>query len=124
MIDVSSIRRTLNRLAEWLSQRLSSSPGVSAATASISKSHRYRLVVFCAAIFFIALGVRWLHWQDDAATTGASLSSLANRYQTQAEGILEDGGLFFPTGESETVGIQRLVHPPGYPLFIAVVYKV
>jgi hypothetical protein len=124
MIDISLIRRTLNRLTEWLSQRLAPADITSTTNAVSSKKSSLSFAFFCLLIFLIALGVRFFQWQDNPATIGESLSSLVNRYQTQAEGILEDGNILIPAAESETIGIQRLVHPPGYPILIATVYKI
>src|SRR5688572_27399045 len=106
MTATFSIRQILKPTSEWLSQRLSNGDHTAAAN-----RQPYRRVIFCLLIFFIAFGVRLFHWQDDPVTLNASLSSLVNRYQTQAQGILENEGILFPATESPDVGIQRLVHP-------------
>jgi hypothetical protein len=124
MKDTSSIRRTLNHLIEWLFHRLSPTDKTSTKGARASKKYSLMFVGLCLLIFIVAFGVRFFQWQDNPATIGESLSSLVNRYQTQAEGILEDGGILFPAAAPETVGIQRLVHPPGYPILIATVYRI
>jgi hypothetical protein len=124
MIDISSIRRILKRLIEWLASRFSPVDNVSNTDVPAVKKYSPVNLFFCLLIFIAAFGVRFFQWQDNPATIGESLSSLVNRYQTQAEGILEDGSILIPATDPENTGIQRLVHPPGYPILIAAVYKI
>jgi hypothetical protein len=124
MIDFSSIRRILKQLTEWLSRNLSAVDSAAVPNTGATEKYFPALGVCCLLIFVTALGVRFFQWQDNPATIGESLGSLINRYQSQAQGILEDGRILIPDSQAEPVGIQRLVHPPGYPILIAAVYKI
>lgn len=124
MMDTTSIRRTLDCFRIWLSQRLSPTDKAPDTNTAAAKKYYSVFFISCLLIFFTALGVRFFQWQDNPATIGESLGSLMVRYQNQAQGILENEGILIPATEPETTGIQRLVHPPGYPILIAAVYKV
>jgi len=78
-----------------------------------------RRIVICALIFLAALGVRFLHWQDQRQNIGGAQASLISRYKQQAQRMLDGDGLLFPRDYEQHSSIHLLVHPPGYSLFIA-----
>ena len=90
-----------------------------------SRSHltRVHFGVICTAIFLSALGVRLLYWQDYQLNIGADQSGLVSRYHQQAQRMLEGDGILYPTGYEQHRSIQLLVHPPGYSIFIATIFK-
>jgi len=102
-----------SRSLAWLSQHLAS-PG--------ARTRRSRLIVTGAIIFLAALGVRLIHWQDYQLNIGSDQSSLASRYQQQAQRMLDGDGILYPTGYRQHSSVQLLVHPPGYSIFIATVF--
>ena len=106
-----------NRLSAWLSARLTP-PAAQAARAATGLS-RVQRGLLCAAIFFAALGVRFLQWQDYQQRVGSDMGSLAHRYQKQAQSMLDGGGILFPSDYAQPGNVQLLVHPPGYSIFIA-----
>lgn len=105
--------------ANWVRERLSPAPPVNK---DAVKARRWRLLVLSAVIFAAAFGIRAFHRADDPHTLNDSLGSLVRRYQNQADGVLAGEGVLFPRVESESGHIQKLVHPPGYPIFVASVY--
>jgi hypothetical protein len=112
--------RAFGSLRCWLSNRLAAP--ASGSTAASQKIGRSRLAVACAFIFLLAFGVRLLHWQDDQLNIAAE-RSLAGRYKQQAQRMLDGNGILYPTGYKENSNAQLLVHPPGYSIFIAIVFR-
>lgn len=116
--------RVFGPVRDWLSDRLAA-PGLRGAgvpIASAQKPRRIWLAVACAIIFLLASGVRLLHWEDYQLNIGADQSSLVSRYQQQAQRMLDGDGILYPTGYKENSNPQLLVHPPGYSVFIAIVF--
>lgn len=90
-----------------------------------SSRPRLRLVTACAVVFLLALGVRFLHWQDSRAETGqrdARMSAIARRYESEAQRILKEGGVLFPRTPVDPGDARLILHPPGYPAVIAATY--
>jgi dolichyl-phosphate-mannose-protein mannosyltransferase len=106
---------------DWLSTCLASR-GADVPTASARKSRRIRLAVACAIIFLLAAGARLLHWEDYQLHIGADQNGLVRRYQQQAQRMLDGDGVLFPTGYQQHSSAQLIVHPPGYSVFIAIVF--
>lgn len=87
-----------------------------------SSSTPYNLVLICAAIFLIALGVRLLHWQDNRQSF--PFIGMTGEYKAHAL-VLVAGNLDgFLRGPDPPGDANVVKHPPGYPLFMAAVYKV
>lgn len=105
-------------MREWLSARLAISVPRDHAAAS---QRRVRLAVACALVFLITAGVRLLHWQDSHPSSG--LGSLTHRYLNHAEQMLDGEGILFPRDYDQPTNAQLLVHPPGYSIFAAAVFK-
>ena len=104
--------QSLSRASAWLLQTISS-PEI---------RPRRRLIVTGALIFLAAIGVRLLHWQDYRLNIGADQSGLVSRYKQQAQRMLDGDGILYPTGYQQHRSVQLIVHPPGYSIFIAMVY--
>lgn len=111
-------------LRYWLSDRLAviGPEGAGVPITWERKSGRIRLAVGCAIIFLLASGVRLLHWEDYQLNIGADQSSLVSRYQQQAQRMIDGDGILYPTGYRQNSNAQLLVHPPGYSVFIAMVF--
>ncbi len=110
---------------DWLSKRLS----LQACTDENSqrkKSQRLKILM-AGLIFMLALGVRFLHWQDshfEIVSSKSSLSGVYDRYKKEATRMLEEGGLLFPTAPPKEGDARMLVHPPGYAILLAAIYKI
>jgi hypothetical protein len=86
-----------------------------------------RVAALCLGVFLAALGVRALHWQDSHVETVASKTSLMGvfeRYKKEARRMLEDGRILFPEQPPERGDARMLVHPPGYSMLLAAIYRV
>ena len=93
-----------------------------------TKLARTRLLAICAVIFFTAVGVRLLYWQDNYAElsrgrTDSGLQLVAFFYYDQARRILDDGGILFPRNPVDPGDATVLTHPPGYSILMAAVFK-
>src|SRR5262245_12188483 len=85
---------------------------------------RYRQIVLAGTVIFLtAFTVRLIHLQDYQLNIAAVQGSLAGRYKQQAQRMLDGNGVLYPTGYRENSNAQLLVHPPGYSIFIAIVYR-
>ena len=115
----NSTPKPFDSLRAWLSARLAISvPGDKAK----APQRRVKLAVACATVFLIAVGVRLLHWQDSHLSSG--LESLTHRYLKHADQMLKGDGILFPRDSDEPTNVQLLVHPPGYSMFAAAVFRI
>ncbi|HEX8088342.1 MAG TPA: glycosyltransferase family 39 protein, partial [Blastocatellia bacterium] len=92
----------------------------------LKRLSRAQLGVVCAIIFFSAATVRLLRFQDvrgDLDRKGAMLKDLINPYWKEAERILRDGRLLFPLEYPDSGDARLILHPPGYPIALAAIFK-
>jgi Dolichyl-phosphate-mannose-protein mannosyltransferase len=105
--------------AEWLT-------GLLTRRATPTTSRRWLTLSICAGIFLIAVGVRWLHWQDSHVWIVSGKSSLAGvyeRYRKEAERMIEERRILFPRERPAEGDARMLAHPPGYPILLAILLK-
>ncbi|MEK6323700.1 MAG: glycosyltransferase family 39 protein [Acidobacteriota bacterium] len=103
----------------WLAARLQG-PG------DAQKAVRTTLAATCAVIFFSALGVRLLYWQDNAVQMSIedTLSrNMALQYRREARRILEQGTILFPREQVDPGDARMIIHPPGYSMVMAASFK-
>jgi 4-amino-4-deoxy-L-arabinose transferase-like glycosyltransferase len=74
-------------------------------------------------IFFVALGVRLLCWHDARFETTKVQTSVTNNYKSLARLLIENGAGSFFDPRSTTNNPDLLGHPPGYPIFLAALYR-
>ncbi len=89
---------------------------------------RPRLIAICAVIFLTALGIRLLYWQDNYAELSrgkrdSGLQLVSFFYYDHAQRILEDGRILFPRNPPDSGDATLLLHPPGYPILMAGIFK-
>jgi hypothetical protein len=87
---------------------------------------RTQFTLICAAILVSTAGVRLLHLQDSSVEIVAgknSLSGVFNRYQKEARRMLDEGGILFPRERPALGDARMLVHPPGYAILLAAIYR-
>jgi dolichyl-phosphate-mannose-protein mannosyltransferase len=85
---------------------------------------RRQLITSCVVIFLIAFGVRLLHWDDTRAEINRAdteLVKLGRQYRLEAQRMREEGGFLFPR-EHDPADARMLLHPPGYPLVVTLLY--
>jgi hypothetical protein len=76
----------------------------------------------CVVIFGLAAGVRALHWKDSHVMITRSTTSLMgvfNRYRKEADRILAEGSILFPSQQPAPGDARMLAHPPGYSILLA-----
>ena len=83
---------------------------------------RARLIILCAAVFLVALGVRALHWQD--SQHAFIYEGMAVEYKMHALLLYEGDVTRFVRGDEWPLQASIIKHPPGYPLLLAAVYSV
>jgi 4-amino-4-deoxy-L-arabinose transferase-like glycosyltransferase len=83
---------------------------------------RLRLLSFALLVFFVALGVRLLAWQDVRFETVRAQYGVTANYKFAARAIVEGGPGAFLSRTSPLAEAGTLGHPPGYPFFLALVY--
>jgi hypothetical protein len=74
-------------------------------------------VLFCGAIFLLALGVRYLTWQDNYRDIWKVQTSVSEGYKDSARQLAAGD---FKTFVSD---INHFGHPPGYPILLAAIFK-
>jgi hypothetical protein len=87
---------------------------------------RVWLAAIGTAILLSALGIRLLYWQDkhvEIVGGKAALSGVFNRYQKEARRMLDEGGILFPRERPASGDARMLVHPPGYSILLAAIYR-
>jgi hypothetical protein len=82
-----------------------------------SSTTRKQALLICLALFLFAFAVRTLTWQDEHRDAWKVQTSVTHRYQESARQLVN--------GEFKTflTDVQRLGHPPGYPIVLAVIAK-
>src|SRR5258707_7063674 len=85
---------------------------------------RLRIVLAIAIIFVTSLGVRLLCWNDVRYEARKVQSGVTSNYKHLAHLLRENGAGSFFDPASTTSDPYLLGHPPGYPIFLAVVFRV
>lgn len=85
--------------------------------------NRRRLALICLSIFFIATGVRLLQWQNNWLTIDKSMWRLTERYREEAQFLLDGDLRAFIRGSTPDPDPGILMHTPGYPLLMALIYE-
>jgi hypothetical protein len=118
----------LRRVTSWISQRLAIpvTRDHNFGNASITHSRlRINRLAFCAILFFSAIGVRLLHWQDSVIEVwhGQSMiTTMGTTYEPEALNMLRDGYILFPRVFSTPSDATMVLHPPGYSILMAGIY--
>ena len=84
----------------------------------LSKTHNNQFVAACLLVFLLALGVRLLTWHD--------LRLDAWKVQTYVTSDYKYSANLLARGDFKTFlyDINRMGHPPGYPLVLAAIFEV
>jgi hypothetical protein len=113
--------RLLSQLSLWLRERLVTHTPQGATT-----QERIQFVIICSVIFFAALGVRLLHWQDTRAEMqreGTVLTNLATPYVLEVNRMRDDGSILFPVRPLDRQDARMILHPPGYSILMSAIRK-
>lgn len=83
-----------------------------------------RAWLICLTIVCVALGVRLLQWQNNFLDLDKNMTSLTARYKEEAQFLLAGDLTSFIKGSQSQPDAMILTHPPGYPIVIAIIYKI
>src|SRR6185369_7112447 len=78
---------------------------------------RKHIALLCLSIFLLAFAVRTLTWQDNYNDAWKVQTSVSARYKESARQLVAGDFKGFVSD------VQRLGHPPGYPILIAAIYS-
>src|SRR6185295_15382726 len=85
---------------------------------------RSRKLLIAGLVFLIAFGVRLLNWQSNRGEVAGVQTSVALNYKHLAGLVHQNGLASLYDPSSPTSNPDLLGHPPGYPILLALVYKV
>lgn len=83
--------------------------------------NRRRLII-CAIIFFVALGARFLSWQDNRFEARKVQTAVTEGYKHTGRLIQQAGVRGFFSSATPLSDPNHLGHPPGYPILIAALF--
>ena len=78
---------------------------------------RKHIALLCLSIFLLSFAVRTLTWQDNHNDAWKVQTSVTARYKESARQLVAGDFKEFVSD------VQRLGHPPGYPILIATIYS-
>jgi hypothetical protein len=84
----------------------------------VSKPRRSTFLIQCLLIFFLALGVRVLTWQDNRLEVWRVQTFVTSDYKDSARQLLSGDLRAFVSD------LNHMEHPPGYPILLAGIFKV
>ena len=80
--------------------------------------------LICLIIACVALGVRLLQWQNNFLTLDKEMTRLTARYKEEAQFLLDGDLTSFVRGSRSQPDAMILTHPPGYPMLMAIIYRI
>ena len=82
-----------------------------------------RTVIICLCLFALAFGVRLVVWQNNKAAIDGVQHVVTHVYKQDARLLVAGDVRTFLTGPDPPSDATIIMHPPGYPLFIAAIYS-
>ena len=83
-----------------------------------SKGQLRKLLIQCLLIFFLALGVRVLTWQDNRLEVWRVQTFVTSDYKDSARQLASGDYRAFVSD------LNHMEHPPGYPILLAGIFKI
>ena len=114
-----AIRRRFLEARGWLSSSLR------AGDPTEKTKPRSIYILICVSLFLIAAGVRLLYWHDAHIANerkDVTLRGLVEDYRLEAQRMLADGGIMFPSRQVDATDAHMLMHPPGYSMLLLALY--
>jgi hypothetical protein len=90
------------------------------------RSPRRNLLLICVIIFLVALGIRLLYLQDnylEIARLDSNIFGIRLLYQLEAQRINNQSSILIPTDPVDPGDARQIVHPPGYSILMAAIYR-
>jgi hypothetical protein len=91
--------------------------------AHVSAKERVATVAICLAIALVAIGVRLLLWQDNRPIFPRIFTGMVEHHKANARVLLNGDVTHFITGPAPPEDANILTYPPGYPLVMALVFR-
>src|SRR5215211_8936674 len=83
-----------------------------------------RTWLICLTIVCVVFGVRLLQWQNNFLELDKTMTRLTARYKEEAQFLLAGDLTTFVIGAPSHPDTMILMHPPGYPMVMALIYKI
>ncbi|HEY3027879.1 MAG TPA: glycosyltransferase family 39 protein [Pyrinomonadaceae bacterium] len=80
-------------------------------------------VSICLVIFLTAIGVRLFHWQDNRPIFSRIFTGMVEQHKSNARLLLKGDIATFITGPAPPGDANILTYPPGYPIIMAIVFR-
>lgn len=124
VLGLKSFRQLNDRIAQRLDLSFLLTTPEDKTNTSIKRPVR-RILLICAAIFLLAAGVRLLHWQDvrPLIESGKMQFGMTQFYQDDALNLLSGRLDLFVKGPAPPSDADVITHPPGYPILLALIFK-
>ena len=117
-MDAEQAKGSGNHLLLWLRRTLT------VEEAATTAGFPARLLWVGTMLFFLAFGVRLLHWHDLRVEIGqetSNLTSLFKIYRKEVKRMTADG-ILFPNKPVDRGDVTMLVHPPAYSILVMGLY--
>ena len=122
-----SVETTCLSLASQTFRRLLPGPETFLASRQSGNSMTYRsltgTIAICFSIAFLAVGVRLLLWQDNRPDFPLIFSGMVQHHKANAHVLLQGEITQFITGPAPPGDANILTYPPGYPIIMALVFR-
>lgn len=82
---------------------------------------RLQIGLMIVCLFLLAFGVRLLYWQDNQLQVSSEVGLLRD-YRQEAQRMIDDGGILFPSESVNTSSAHMVMHPPGYSILLLAIY--
>ncbi len=118
ILKTNFFRKVRERTISWLARTDAQSSSV--------RSTQTSLLLLCVIIFLVALGVRLLYLQDsylEIARLDSNMFGIRLLYQFEAQRMNNQSSILFSTEPVDPGDARQIVHPPGYSIFMAAIYR-
>jgi hypothetical protein len=112
----------LHKAREWTIRLLA----MANAKGSHERSSRSNTFLICLIIFLVAIGIRLLYLQDNSleiARLDSNIFGIRLLYQLEAQRINNQSSILFPSDPVDPGDARLIVHPPGYSILMAAIYR-
>jgi len=86
--------------------------------------HWLATIVICLSVALVAVSVRLLLWQDNRPLFARVFSGMVEHHRANARLLLDGDVTQFVSGPAPPGDANILTYPPGYPLIMALVFRV
>lgn len=120
-----SVHSRLHKVRAWLIEPLAIRERQDHSVPSSPMAQYARRASILTIIFLATLGARLFYWQDnhiEFEQQNTLATGLFKNYQREAERLVTQGGILFPSQPIEQGDARMIIHPPGYSILLAILY--